>query len=206
LIREELNVKQVEFVPRADQYITYTILPDLKLLGPKLGKRLPELRKVLAAADAAKLMAELESLGKVSLALADGSVELDSKELQVRLQAKEGWAAAHGPAAVVVLSTELTPELVTEGWARELVHAIQNQRKDLGCEYTDRIAVGIDSESEEIRRASVDFRNYICAETLAFELQSSAIAGVEAVEISVAGAKLRLYVKRLLNTGEGPKA
>src|SRR6185437_3136514 len=107
--------KQVEFVPRADQYVSYTILPDLKLLGPRLGKRLPELKKTLAAADAAQLMGELEATGKVTLQLAEGPIELDSKDLQVRLQAKEGWAAAHGPAAVVVLSTEVTPELVVEG-------------------------------------------------------------------------------------------
>ncbi len=60
LIAEELNVKQVEFPARADQYVSYTILPDLKRLGPRLGKRLPEVKKALAAADAAKLFAELE--------------------------------------------------------------------------------------------------------------------------------------------------
>jgi isoleucyl-tRNA synthetase len=205
LIREELNVKQVEFVPRADQYITYTILPDLKLLGPRLGKRLPELRKALAAADAAKLMAELETRGKVTLPLGDATVDLDSTDLQIRLQAKEGWAAAHGPAAVVVLSTELTPELITEGWARELVHAVQNQRKDIDCEYTDRIAIAVESEAEEIQKAVRDHREYISAETLAVELQSGKLDDVEAVELSIAGAPLKLYVKRLPAAGEGSR-
>ena len=64
LIREELNVKQVEFVARADQYISYTVLPDLKKLGPRLGKRLPELKKALAAADAVRLLADLELTAK----------------------------------------------------------------------------------------------------------------------------------------------
>ena len=143
---------------RADQYITYTVLPDLKRLGPRLGKRLPELRKALAAADAAALLAQLEAHGHVDLPVANEPVELDAQDLQVRLQAKEGWAAAQGPTAVVVLSTELTPELIIEGWARELVHAIQNRRKDLGCEYTDRIAVGVVTDVGRDQSGGARFR------------------------------------------------
>ncbi len=79
LICEELNVKQVEFAERAEQYITYTVLPDLKRLGPRLGKRLPALRKALAEADGGKLLAELEAEGKVTLALPDGPVALDAR-------------------------------------------------------------------------------------------------------------------------------
>ncbi len=119
LIAEELNVKQVEFTEDADHYITYTVLPDLKRLGPKLGKRLPALKAALAQADAGVLLARLESAGTVDLELPDGAVNgpvtLDSQDLQIRLQAKPGWAAAQGAGCVVVLSTESSEELILEG-------------------------------------------------------------------------------------------
>ena len=150
-------------------------------------------------------MAELETRGKVTLPLAEGSVDLDSTDLQIRLQAKEGWAAAHGPAAVVVLSTELTPELVTEGWARELVHAVQNRRKDIDCGYTDRIAVGVVTESAEIQQAIRSFGDYIRSETLAVELQVGTLEGAEGTELTIAGVPLTLYVKRLPAAGEGSR-
>jgi isoleucyl-tRNA synthetase len=195
LIREELNVKQVEFIPRADQYISYTVLPDLKKLGPRLGKRLPALKQALAAADAAALLAKLESDGQVALELADGPVTLDTSDIQVRLQAKPGWAAAQGSLAVVVLSTELTDELLTEGRARELTHAIQTRRKDLSCEYTDRIVVGVVAESAELRKAVEQFAEYIKTETLAVELKLGPIAGAEPVELDLAGHSSSLYVQ-----------
>ncbi|HEY4722491.1 MAG TPA: class I tRNA ligase family protein, partial [Anaerolineae bacterium] len=87
LICDELNVKAVEFATKSDQYITYTILPDLKRLGPRLGKRLPALKKLLSETDGGKLLAELQSQGKVTLRLADGPVTLDAEDIQVRLQA-----------------------------------------------------------------------------------------------------------------------
>jgi len=141
LICDELNVKKVEFTQKADQYITYTVLPDLKRLGPRLGKRLPGLRKALAETDGGLLLSELEADGQLTFELPDGPVTLDSDDVQVRLQAKEGWAAAQGHASVVVLATELTEELIAEGLARELVRLIQDRRKELACDYTDRIAV-----------------------------------------------------------------
>jgi isoleucyl-tRNA synthetase len=195
LIREELNVRNVEFVANADQYVNYTVLPDLKRLGPRLGKQLPALKKALAEADAAALLGRLSADKKVTLALAGGDVTLDEQDLQVRLQAKPGWAAAQGPSAVVVLSTELSAELVSEGWANELVHAIQNRRKDISCEYTDRIEVGIESDSAEITTAARDFAEFIASQTLALSVKVGAIAGVEPIEVSLSGQAATIYVK-----------
>ena len=141
LLREELNVKQVEFTEHAERYIIYSVLPDLKRLGPRLGKRLPALKAALANADAADLLARLERDRHVTIDLPDDPVRLDGDDLQVRLQAKSGWAAAQGRSCVVVLSTEFTPELISEGLARELVHAIQTRRRESNCQYTDRIEV-----------------------------------------------------------------
>ena len=161
LICDELNVKRVEFIGHAEQYITYSVLPDLKRLGPRLGKRLPGLRRFLDKVDAARLLAELEAGGSVTISLTDGPVTLGPEDIQVRLQAKPGWAAAQGHAVVVVLSTELTEELILEGLARELVRTIQDRRKEMGCQFTDRIVVGMVTESEEIKAAIGQFRDYI---------------------------------------------
>jgi isoleucyl-tRNA synthetase len=196
VICKELNVKRVEFTEKADQYITYTVLPDLKRLGPRLGKKLPLVKNALAKADASKLLAEMEAAGKVSLKLDDGSSEfLDREDLQVRLQAKPGWAAAQGKHCVVVLATEITPELVTEGVAREIVHAVQTCRKDRNCEYTDRIELGVVTDSAEIRRAVEQFGDYIKGETLATALKIGPLDGAEPTEVKIGEETLQLYVR-----------
>ncbi|HLA85274.1 MAG TPA: isoleucine--tRNA ligase [Thermoguttaceae bacterium] len=195
LIRDELNVKKVEISDQAEKYIDYTVLPDLKRLGPKLGKRLPSLRQALAQADAGALLASLEADGQIALELPDGPVTLDRDDIQIRLQAKPGWAAAQGRQCVVVLSTELTPELVAEGRARELVRVIQDRRKEIGCEYTDRIRVGVVTESAELLEAAQAFADYIRGETLAVALDGQPIDAVDPLELKVAGFEMKLYVK-----------
>jgi isoleucyl-tRNA synthetase len=195
LLREELNVKQVEFTEKADQYISYTVLPDLKRLGPRIGKRLPALKAALAAADAATLLAKLEAEKQVTLDLPDGTVTLDSDDLQVRLQAKPGWAAAHSRVGVVVLSTDLSETLVAEGLAREVTHAVQGVRRDEKLEFTARIRLGIVTDSKELIGAVKQFAAYIQAETLAVELVFEPLPGVEPVEVTIGDFRVKLYLK-----------
>ncbi|HEY6565428.1 MAG TPA: class I tRNA ligase family protein, partial [Pirellulaceae bacterium] len=120
LIAEELNVKQVEFTREAEKYITFDVKPNFKILGPRVGKLMPEVKQALIQADPAKLMAEMQKgNGSFRLQLPSGeAVELSNEELQVGIRAREGWAAAQGNGCVVVLSTELTPSLILEGMAR----------------------------------------------------------------------------------------
>ncbi|HOM16468.1 MAG TPA: class I tRNA ligase family protein, partial [Thermoguttaceae bacterium] len=195
LIGKELNVHQVEFITQAEQYIRYTVLPDLKRLGPRLGRRLPAVREKLAQTDPGRLLHQLQSAGSIRLELPDGPVELSQEEVLVRLEAKPGWTAAQGQASVVVLSTELTPELLSEGLARELVHAIQNRRKDIQCEYTDRIHVAVVTESAELRSAIQTHRDYIMHETLALDLTDSPLPGAEPVEVKLSGHPAVLYLQ-----------
>jgi isoleucyl-tRNA synthetase len=201
LIREELNVKRVEFAPKADQYVSYSVLPDLKRLGPRLGKQIPALKKLLAESDGGRLLTQLEAKGRVTLELPQGPLELDSDDLQVRMQAKPGWAAAQGPSCVVVLSTELTEELLAEGLAREVVHAVQNRRRDLDCRYTDRIAVGLVTESQELKAAVEAFGDYLESETLAVEIALDELPGAEPAELNLAGHPLTLYVRVVPSEG-----
>ncbi len=205
LIADELNVKRVEFTRQADQYIIYTVLPDLKRLGPRLGRRLPALRKLLADKDPAALLRELEAESKVGVTVEGEPVVLDSEDLQVRLQAREGWTAAQGRSAVVVLSTGLSPALVAEGYAREVVHVIQNSRKEMNCRYTDRIRVAALTPSSGLHAALEEFKDYVERETLTQDLQlihapvegsaDQAAAGAMRFETSIDGDPLVLYIR-----------
>lgn len=182
LVREELNVKAVAYTTDGDQYVQYTVCPNFKRLGPKVGKQVPAVKKALQEADGNALLQSLQSDGFVSIDLPGGTLNLDSEDIEVRLQAREGWAAAQGSSSVVVLNTEVTDELRREGTAKDLIRTIQSQRKEIGCEYTDRIEVGIVTDDEETIAAINEHRKMICSETLAERLELSAIDGVDAVE------------------------
>jgi isoleucyl-tRNA synthetase len=196
LVRSELNVKQVEYTQQADEYISYQVLPNFKVLGPKLGPLLPKVKNWLSTADASQLMQQLDRNGTIVASIGEQTVELTTEDVQVRLQAKEGWAAAHGQHAVVVLSTELSPQLVREGLARDLVRLIQDRRKELGCAYTDRISVAVQTDAQELRAAMLENRDYIMQETLAVDLNFIPIANVEPVEREVGQDRLALYLSR----------
>ena len=195
LIKDELNVKEVEYAQQVDQYITYQVQPNFRRLGPRIGKQIPALKQALAEVDAAALLGELDQTGSASIDLPDGSVQLDSEDIQVRLQAKPGWAAAQGRSCVVVLGTEMTDQLVREGLARDLVRLIQERRKEMDCEYTDRIEVGVVTESEELRTAITENMAYICSETLATRLVLESVPDAHSVDLKTSGHDLKQYVK-----------
>jgi isoleucyl-tRNA synthetase len=194
VLEGELNVKRVEFAERADEYVAYQVLPNFKLLGKRLGKLLPGVKQALGAADGAKLLAELRSAGKITLAVDGEQVELTSEEIEVRLTAKPGWAAASDRGVVVVLSTELTPSLVREGLARDLVRAIQDRRKELGCEFTDRIEVGVETDSAELRAAVEEFRDFVAGETLADKVGSARVGKETGAACRIGEAEAELSV------------
>ncbi|MGD9635343.1 MAG: DUF5915 domain-containing protein, partial [Pirellulales bacterium] len=199
LIAEELNVKIVAYTTEGDDYITYSVVPNFKRLGPRLGKNMPAGKKLLAEVDAAKLLAELKSTGKTTLKFPDGTnVDLDNEDIEVRLQAKEGWAAAQGKGCVVVLSTELTPELVAEGLARDVVRAVQDARKETACDFTDRIELGIVVvKGEPLGEMLARFADYIQNETLAQKILSQPIAGVKPIRAKIGETEVDLFVRIL---------
>ncbi|MCH2115048.1 MAG: isoleucine--tRNA ligase [Pirellulales bacterium] len=196
LIADELNVKEVEFTNNAEQYIDYLLLPNFKLLGPKLGKNMPLVKKRLAETSGGPLLAELKSTGQAVLEINNGkSIVLGESDIEVRLQAKPGWTAAQGRGVVVVLSTQLTPELLAEGLIRDLVRAIQDLRKDRGCEFTDRIECSIVTESAELQAAIESFLDYLMGETLAVAISLGPLDGVEPVAVSVGGHEAHVYLR-----------
>ncbi|WP_425614932.1 isoleucine--tRNA ligase [Anatilimnocola sp. NA78] len=196
LLRDELNVKQIEYAEDANKYITYQIQPNFKRLGPRIGKLLPECKKVLGAANGGELLAQMTANGTVDLQVGSETIKLDGEDLQVRLQAKPGWAAAQGRGVVVVLSTEITPELVREGYANDLVRAIQDQRKELQLDYTDRIVIGVVADDAEVTAAIKEHQAFIAGETLCDGLTFAAVPGATEAASELGAGKLQLWVKK----------
>src|SRR4029077_9002015 len=124
-----------------------------KLLGPKLGKLLPKIKKWLSEQSGAELLANIRDNGLIDLVIDGQPLALTREEVEVRIRPKPGWTAANDRGVVVVLSTELTPDLLAEGTARDIVRLIQDRRKEIGCEYTDRIEVGLATVSPELAAA-----------------------------------------------------
>ncbi|GHT46608.1 isoleucine--tRNA ligase [Planctomycetales bacterium] len=197
VIQDELNIKEMRVLgdkAEFNEYVSFAVLPDFKKLGPKLGKKLPEVKKLLNEADAAALLTRFDKDKKIILKTTDGEVELTNEEIQIRLTAKDGWTAAQGASCVVVLSTELTGELLAEGRAREVVRLIQDRRKELNLNYTDRIVVGIQTASAALGQALYQHIAYIKGETLAVDLKKSPIAGAEITTHQIDDDELTLSI------------
>lgn len=194
VIAGELNVKSVEFSDTPEKYVDHEVLPNFKLLGKKLGKLMPKVKKELNAASGSELLANLRDNGKIDLVIDGQAVQLSPEEVEVRITAKEGWAAANDRGVVVVLSTELTDDLIQEGLARDLVRAIQDRRKEIGCEFTDRIEVGVETDSADLRAAIEKFSDYIAGETLADKVTPASLASAEPTEVRVGDHAARLGV------------
>ena len=194
VIAEELNVKAVEFSDRPEQYVSYEVLPNFKSLGKKLGKLMPQVKPALAKENGAELLAKLKAAGQLELSLGGQQVTLTGEDVEIRMTAKPGWAAASDKGVVVVLATEITPDLAAEGLARDLVRVIQDARKEQGCEFTDRIAVGVVTESPELRGAVELFRDTICGETLATNLSLKPLPHAKSQTIRVGDADAELYL------------
>ena len=194
LLRTELNVKEIVYTQEAEQYISYQVQPNFKRLGPRVGKLMPAVKKALGNADGGALLAEMNAHGKIQLDVDGNTVALDQEDIEIRLQAKEGWAAAQGAGCVVILATELTESLILEGNARDVVRYIQDQRKQLQCDYTQRIQVGVVTEHAALQQACETFREYITGETLADALNFDAIDDAEAVDVTVGELAAKLYV------------
>ncbi len=201
LLRDELNVKTIEYTKDAEKYITYQVQPNFKRLGPRIGKLLPACKQTLGNADGGKLLAELTATGKVTLDLGGEKIELDNEDIQVRLNAKPGWAAAQGSGCVVVLATELTPELIGEGLARDFVRLVQDERKKLDLNFTDQIQIGVTGASAELQQSLTAHREYICGETLANQVSFAAAANGGTVEAELGDEKIRLIVSKALANG-----
>lgn len=166
IVREELNVDEIHYASGVSPFVEYAVQPNFRKLGPKVGPLLPKLKQALANVSGADLLDELNRNGKIALNLDGKELELDGEEIQVRMNAKEGWAASQGKFAVVALNTELTDELIRRGIAKDAVRLIQDLRKKRDCNFVDRIDVWVGNASETIVQALRENAEFIQSETL----------------------------------------
>jgi len=170
VIREELNVREVLWATDRTAFVHHEVRPIYPICGPRFGKGMPQLKKALEQADGDALAATLDSTGVISIELDGEPTELSEKEVEVRLIEREGTATQGDSSLLVALDTDLTDDLVAEGWAREIIHRIQSARKAADLDYADRIRVRYQA-TEKLAAAIESYRDHIARETLAQELQ-----------------------------------
>jgi isoleucyl-tRNA synthetase len=182
-LQEELNIKSIAFCERPEDYVSYEVRPNFKVLGPRFGKGVQTIKQALANGDGAAFFAQLQS-GALILHIDGEDVQLSGEEVEVRLAAHEGFAAAQGRNLVVVLATEITEELRREGHMRELVRFIQEIRKEMRLPYDARIAVELHTDDPELPPVLEAFHDAIAGEVLANQITqvATAPAGAKSVE------------------------
>jgi isoleucyl-tRNA synthetase len=194
MIREELNVLGVEVITgaRVRELVDYVIKPNFRALGQRgLGKGAQQIKAMMAKTspeDIAAMHAELGKTGKITVS----GIELTAADLEISFTTKEGFAAAGAQVGVVVLETKLDEELLDLGLVRELLNRLQNARKELELDYTDRIQVAL-SGSERVQRVVKAHREAMMTEVLAIDI---AIGSTNAPEIDVDGELVKLSVTR----------
>jgi len=174
LLADELNVKKVRALNSAAEAVSYSLNPLPKQLGQKYGNKYPEIRKQVLALDIEKTAAALLSGKTLNLKIDGDLLEILPEEVEVRIQAKAGYAVASEGAYVAALVTDLTPELIEEGLAREFVRRLQDLRKTADLDIADRIRV-VYSASDLLSRAVLTFNTYIMTETLTVALDSGEV-------------------------------
>ena len=141
IIEDELNVKKVNFTEDVSSYTSYTFKPQLRTVGPKYGKVLGQIQKALAGLDGNAAMAELKENGVLALTEVEGDVKLTEEDLLITMTQMEGYVTEGDNTVTVVLDTNLTPELIEEGFVREIISKIQTMRKEAGFEVMDKITI-----------------------------------------------------------------
>ncbi len=195
IIREELNVKNVSFSGEVDNMVTYVFKPQLKTLGPKFGKQLGEIRNALSELDTASAKKELDATGVVKLKLSIGEIELSADDLLIEAHQKEGFFTLTDNGVTVSLDTELTPELIDEGYVRELISKIQTMRKEAGFNVMDHIKVTVKG-GENTERVVANRSGDIAGDVLADSIALSVAVGYTK-EWDVNGEKVTIGVEKV---------
>ena len=178
IMEDELNVKKVIFTDNVEDFISYSFKPQLRTVGPKYGKHLGQIKQALASLDGAKAMAEVRETGALKLAADGQEIVLLEEDLLIDTAQKEGYVTESDNEIAVVLDTNLTPELIEEGFVRELVSKIQTMRKEAGFEVTDRIHVYV-KDSQKIESIIKAHESEIKGEVLAQEITFGTTSGYE---------------------------
>ena len=201
IIEDELNVKKVNFTEDVSAYTSYTFKPQLRTVGPKYGKFLGQIQKALAELDGNKAMAELKADGVLTLPSVSDDVKLSEEDLLITMTQMEGYVTEGDNTVTVVLDTNLTPELVEEGFVREIISKIQTMRKEAGFEVMDKISIYYHAD-EKVADIFHKYGNDIMGDVLGTEVVAEADSfdakedGIYCKEWNINGEKVLLGVKK----------
>ena len=195
IVKDELNVKKVNFTDDVRSFTSYTFKPQLKTVGPKYGKLLGGIRQALGSLDGNAAMDELKQNGALKLDINGSEVVLTEEDLLIETAQMEGYVSEQDNEVTVVLDTNLTPELIEEGFVRELISKIQTMRKEAGFEVMDKIRIYAQG-SDKITSILQKFGAQIQHDVLAEEIVTDRMGGYEK-EWNINGEKVALGVEKL---------
>jgi isoleucyl-tRNA synthetase len=195
LVLSELNVKELDFVSDESELVSYEVKPNYRSLGPRFGKRMPQVAAAVGALDAAHVAEVMAAGGEVGIGVDGDEHALSADDVTLSLQPLEGYEVEAEAGHAVALQLELDDELRREGLAREIVHAVQNARKAAGLEITDRIDLALDGD-DELLEAARDHEAYLSGEVLATSVAYEDGDDTVAEAATIDGHELRIGVKR----------
>ena len=194
LITDELNVKQLVRAQTLDDLVWLAAKPNFSQLGPRYGKDLPKLTEALTKAPQ-ELLSQLQSGQSITLQADGQRFELAPGDVSIEPVTQEGWLCGPASDLRVALDTRITPKLLREGLARDVVRHIQQLRKQMGLDIADRIELGYRSDDPDLGQAISEWAQYICAETLCDQLQGDCV-GEGAKEVALGKRKLWLELRK----------
>ena len=195
IIEDELNVKKVVFTDDVRDFTSYTFKPQLRTVGPKYGKQLGGIQKVLASLDGNQAMDDLNAKGVLKFDVDGVSVELTKDDLLIDMSQKEGYVSEEDNGMTVVLDTNLTEELLEEGFVYEVISKIQTMRKESGFEVMDHIRVSV-SGNDKIAAIVAKNEASIAGKVLADSISAGETLKI-AKEWSVNGENVTISVEKI---------
>ena len=195
IIRDELNVKEAELTDDVSKLTTYSFKPQLKTLGRRFGKKINDVRQILAELDGQAAMAELNEKGTLTIQVDGQDEALEKDDLLIEAAQMEGYVSDTDRGITVVLDTNLTPELLEEGFVREIISKVQTMRKDAGFEVKDHIRVSM-QDNDKVQQVISSNEAQIKSEVLADEVAYNGAKGFTK-EWSINGEKVTLGVEKL---------
>jgi isoleucyl-tRNA synthetase len=193
LVKSELNVKELDFVTEEAELVSYAVKPNYRALGPRFGKRMPQVAAAVEALDPVHVAKVMSDGGEVGISIEGDEHTLAPDEVTLALQPLEGYEVEAEAGHAVALQLELDDELRREGLAREIVHAVQNARKAAGLDITDRIELNLGGD-QELLAAAHEHQSYISGEVLATAVAYDATDGTTA---KLDGHELRIVLSRV---------
>ena len=195
IIRDELNVKKIDFTDDVRAFTSYSFKPQLKTVGPKYGKQLNGIREYLNSVDGNAAMEELQAKGALVFDVDGVTVSLAEEDLLIEMAQKEGYVSEADNSVTVVLDTDLTDELIEEGFVYEVISKIQTMRKDAGFEVMDHIKVAVndnDKIAEIVQKNSAAIAGKVLADAITAD-ETLAVSK----EWSVNGEKVTIGVEKV---------